>query len=35
MLTCIIKYHIDPTKKSAFEHYARNWGRRSRAAAQI
>ena len=26
MLTCFIRYHIDPTKRSAFEHYARNWG---------
>ncbi len=26
MLTCIIKYHIDPTKKAQFENYARNWG---------
>jgi len=26
MLTCIIKYHIAPTKKAAFEQYARNWG---------
>jgi len=26
MLTCIIRYHIDPTKKAAFEQYARNWG---------
>lgn len=26
MLTCIIRYHIDPTKKSQFETYARNWG---------
>jgi len=26
MLTCIINYHIDPTKKAAFEQYARNWG---------
>jgi len=26
MLTCIIRYQIDPTKKSAFEQYARNWG---------
>lgn len=27
MLTCIIKYHIDPTKKDQFERYARVWGR--------
>ena len=26
MLTCVIRYHIDPTKKSQFEDYARNWG---------
>ena len=26
MLTCIIKYHIDPTKKDQFVQYARNWG---------
>ena len=26
MLTCIIRYHIDPTKKADFEIYARNWG---------
>lgn len=26
MLTCIIKYHIDPTKTDQFRHYARNWG---------
>ena len=26
MLTCIIRYHIDPTQKSKFEHYAHNWG---------
>ncbi|SPH21220.1 hypothetical protein ASD8599_01969 [Ascidiaceihabitans donghaensis] len=26
MLTCIIKYHIDPTKKADFVQYARNWG---------
>lgn len=27
MLTCIIRYHIDPTKKALFETYARNWGK--------
>jgi len=27
MLTCIIKYQIDPTKTAAFAQYARNWGR--------
>ncbi|MEL6679596.1 MAG: NIPSNAP family protein [Pseudomonadota bacterium] len=26
MLTCVIRYHIDPTKKAQFEAYARNWG---------
>lgn len=26
MLTCIIRYDIDPTKKAQFEQYARNWG---------
>ncbi|NND93154.1 MAG: NIPSNAP family protein [Granulosicoccus sp.] len=26
MLTCIIRYQIDPTKKTCFEQYARNWG---------
>ena len=26
MLTCIIRYQIDPTKKPQFEHYARTWG---------
>ena len=26
MLTCIIRYHIDPTKKAQVEQYARNWG---------
>ena len=26
MLTCIIKYHIVPTKRAAFESYARKWG---------
>lgn len=26
MITCIIRYQIDPTKKSCFEQYARNWG---------
>ena len=26
MLTCIIRYHIDPTKKAAFAQDARNWG---------
>lgn len=26
MLTCVIRYQIDPTKKQKFGHYARNWG---------
>lgn len=26
MLTCIIRYHIDPTRKDLFIRYARNWG---------
>ena len=26
MLTCIIRYHIDPTRRDAFAQYARNWG---------
>ncbi|MEO0329552.1 MAG: NIPSNAP family protein [Pseudomonadota bacterium] len=26
MITCFIRYHIDPTKKEQFEQYARNWG---------
>ena len=26
MLTCIIKYQIDPTQKDNFVQYAQNWG---------
>lgn len=26
MITCFIRYHIDPHKKELFERYARNWG---------
>jgi hypothetical protein len=26
MLTCVIRYHIDPTKKDQFASYSRNWG---------
>lgn len=26
MITCFIKYEIDPNRKEAFETYARNWG---------
>lgn len=25
MLTCLIRYRIDPTKRAAFETYARTW----------
>lgn len=26
MLTCIIRYHIDPNKRAQFARYAQNWG---------
>ena len=26
MITCFIRYEIDPFKTAAFEEYARNWG---------
>lgn len=26
MLTCFIRYDIEPDRIDAFEHYARNWG---------
>ena len=26
MITCFIRYEIDPYKTAAFEQYARNWG---------
>lgn len=26
MITCVIRYEIDPFKKPEFEQYARNWG---------
>jgi len=26
MITCFIRYEIDPFKKDAFAHYARQWG---------
>ncbi|MDF1749399.1 MAG: NIPSNAP family protein [Alphaproteobacteria bacterium] len=26
MITCFIRYHIDPTKKAQFIQYAQNWG---------
>ena len=32
MLTCIIKYEIDPFKRDQFEQYARNWGQAIPAA---
>ncbi len=27
MITCFIRYRIDPTKKEQFEQYSRNWGK--------
>ena len=27
MLTCVIRYQIDPFQRDAFAEYARNWGR--------
>ena len=27
MITCFIRYRIDPRKKAQFEQYSRNWGR--------
>ncbi len=26
MLTCVIRYHIDPTKRDQFVEYAKGWG---------
>ncbi len=26
MITCFIRYHIDPTKRAEFVQYAKNWG---------
>lgn len=26
MITCFIRYQIDPTKRADFVHYAQNWG---------
>lgn len=26
MLTCVVKYYIDPTKRDQFAEYSRNWG---------
>lgn len=26
MLTCFIRYHIDPVKRDCFAQYAQNWG---------
>ena len=34
MLTCIIKYDIDPTKHDDFQQYARNWVQANYAFAQ-
>ena len=27
MITCFIRYQIDPFQRDAFKHYAENWGR--------
>ena len=27
MITCMIRYQIDPFQRDAFKHYAENWGR--------
>ena len=27
MITCIIRYQIDPFQRAAFKEYAKNWGR--------
>jgi len=27
MLTCVIRYQIDPTKKAQFTEYSKNWGK--------
>lgn len=27
MITCVIRYQIDPFQRNAFAEYARNWGR--------
>lgn len=36
MLTCVIRYQIDPTKKAQFETYAQNWGQAiPRCGAQL
>lgn len=35
MITCFIRYQIDPFKADAFAEYARNWGQAIRAAALI
>lgn len=32
MLFCVIRYHIDPTKKQQFTEFPKNWGQRYRAA---
>jgi hypothetical protein len=35
MITCIIRYQIDPFQRDAFHTYAENWGRIIHAAAVI
>ena len=36
MLTCVIRYEIDPTKHAQFETYARTWGQAiPRCGAQL
>jgi NIPSNAP len=36
MITCVITYEIDPTRRDLFEQYARNWGKCSpRCGAQL
>lgn len=34
MLTCMIRYEIDPTKHDDFRQYARNWVQANYACAQ-
>lgn len=35
MITCIIRYQIDPFQREEFKTYAENWGRIIPAAAAI
>lgn len=35
MLTCVIRYHIDPNQQGAFAQYARNWGQAIPVAVPI